>query len=144
MSWPKRREGTSFVSLKEVNKWRQRTQIHHAAEPWVSVGGKSMNTRLHVRSVWQLLSVAVLTTFGLTGCATYVTPGGGVAPSALADWDIEELLEREPASPFPARMTVVRVQAPGAFEMLLYELEKTWAGVIQQHAGHRPPSSGDI
>ena len=43
----------------------------------------------------------------------YVTPGAGVAPSALADWDIQELLERKPAAPFPARVAVVRVQAPG-------------------------------
>jgi len=47
--------------------------------------------------------------------ATYVTPGGGVAPSALADWYIQELLERKPAAPFPARIAVVRVQTPGSY-----------------------------
>ena len=47
------------------------------------------------------------------GCAKYTTPGKAVSPSTLGDWDIEEILQREPASPFPARIAVVRVQGSG-------------------------------
>src|SRR5213596_2208024 len=49
----------------------------------------------------------------LAGCATYTTPGPGVSIANLsrADADIGELLKAEPASPFPARMAVARIQA---------------------------------
>ena len=49
-----------------------------------------------------------------TGCHHYVTPGAGVSLDTLVnvDEDIAERLKRSPASPFPARMAVVRVQAP--------------------------------
>jgi len=51
----------------------------------------------------------------LAGCATYTTPGPGVSIANLsrADADIGELLKAEPASPFPARMAVARIQASG-------------------------------
>jgi hypothetical protein len=50
----------------------------------------------------------------MTGCSThYTTPAGGVSVAELADEDIEELYKREPASPFPARLAVVRVQDSG-------------------------------
>jgi len=47
------------------------------------------------------------------GCATYTTPAGGVNINALTDVDIAELMKVEPASTFPARLAVVRIQAPG-------------------------------
>lgn len=52
-----------------------------------------------------------------SGCATYTTPGAGVTLENLAsaDADIAELLKLEPAAPFPARMTVARVQASGYY-----------------------------
>jgi hypothetical protein len=52
-----------------------------------------------------------------SGCATYTTPGAGVTLENLAsaDADIAELLKVEPASPFPARLTVARVQAAGYY-----------------------------
>lgn len=60
-----------------------------------------------------LLAAFTAAVLSAAGCATYVTPGSGIAPSTLADWDIQELLERQPAAPFPARVAVVRVQGPG-------------------------------
>ena len=49
------------------------------------------------------------------GCATYTTPGAGVAIENLskADPDIADLLKVEPAAPFPARIALARVQASG-------------------------------
>lgn len=51
----------------------------------------------------------------LAGCATYQTPGAGVALENLehADIDIADLMKVEPAAPFPARIAVARVQASG-------------------------------
>jgi len=51
----------------------------------------------------------------LAGCATYTTPGAGVSVGNLsqADGDIAELLKRQPAAQFPARLAVARVQASG-------------------------------
>lgn len=51
----------------------------------------------------------------ITGCATYTTPGAGlnVGNLAAADEDIAEIMSREPASPFPARISIARVQASG-------------------------------
>lgn len=49
----------------------------------------------------------------LQGCATYTTPSAGVNISSIGDADIEDLLSVEPASPFPARVAVARVQASG-------------------------------
>lgn len=52
----------------------------------------------------------------LPGCAArYTTPGAGIAIPNLsqADADIAELMKVEPAASFPARMTIVRVQAAG-------------------------------
>lgn len=60
------------------------------------------------------LMLLILTTAILTGCAThYTTPAGGVSIAEIADEDIEALFKREPASPFPARLAVVRVQDSG-------------------------------
>jgi hypothetical protein len=51
----------------------------------------------------------------LTGCASYQTPGAGIGVGALskADEDIAEVMKREPASSYPARLAVARVQSPG-------------------------------
>ena len=48
------------------------------------------------------------------GCAsTYVTPAGGVSPSSLTPPNIQTLYDRQPASPFPARLAFARVQSNG-------------------------------
>lgn len=49
-----------------------------------------------------------------TGCAQYTTPAAGISMASLAgaDEEIAERMRREPAAPFPARVAVVRVQAP--------------------------------
>jgi hypothetical protein len=70
-------------------------------------------TSLHWRSVSLM---AFMLGHILTGCSpSYVTPGRGVSMSSLtnADTDIAAKMKREPQSPFPARIAVVRVQAPG-------------------------------
>lgn len=61
----------------------------------------------------RLVTVALV--LAITGCATYRTPGAGVniGNLAKADADIRELFLVEPASPFPARLAVARVQASG-------------------------------
>ena len=59
------------------------------------------------------LLVALAMAVFLSACATYRTPAGGVDIPAMTDADIEELLKIEPASPFPARVAVARVQASG-------------------------------
>ncbi|MDT7041624.1 hypothetical protein [Candidatus Nitronereus thalassa] len=51
-----------------------------------------------------------------SGCASYVTPGGGVEIAQLTtspDRNINELMAIEPAAQFPASMVIARVQAPG-------------------------------
>jgi hypothetical protein len=52
-----------------------------------------------------------------TGCATYRTPGAGVniGDLAKADFDIREAFKAEPASSFPARVAIARVQASGYY-----------------------------
>jgi len=53
----------------------------------------------------------------LSACATYQTPGSGVNVGNLskADTDITEIMKREPASPFPARIAVARAQTSGYY-----------------------------
>lgn len=61
---------------------------------------------------------SLLLLFLITGCATtYTTPGAGVNVGGLADADedIAEIMSREPASPFPARIALARVQATGYY-----------------------------
>jgi hypothetical protein len=55
----------------------------------------------------------VLVGAGLAGCAHYVTPGGAVSLPEITEGDIGQALAREPAAPFPARLIVARLQAPG-------------------------------
>lgn len=45
--------------------------------------------------------------------ANYVTPGSGVSVMEIADENIKELFEREPANSFPARLAVARIQDQG-------------------------------
>lgn len=49
------------------------------------------------------------------GCVQYATPGAGMRPVnlAAAEEDIAARLERRAAAPFPARLAIARVQAPG-------------------------------
>lgn len=58
----------------------------------------------------------------LAGCATYQTPGSGVNVGNLskADTDIAEMMKREPASSYPARLAVARVQTPGYHTQTTY------------------------
>lgn len=56
------------------------------------------------------------------GCHSqrYVTPGGSVKLSSLAnanltDSDIQQVLNRRPASPFPVRLAIVRIQGSGYY-----------------------------
>jgi hypothetical protein len=66
----------------------------------------------HVKTVSALLIFIAGTS--LAGCAShYVTPGGAVSLPAITEGDIGEALAREPAAPFPARLIVARLQAPG-------------------------------
>lgn len=62
-----------------------------------------------------LAAVCVLLT--VSGCASYTTPGAGVSVGNLsqADADIGEILQRQPAATFPARLAVARVQASGYY-----------------------------
>lgn len=47
------------------------------------------------------------------GCASYVTPGGGVELASLAETDIKELMSKKPEARFPAHLAVARVQTTG-------------------------------
>lgn len=53
----------------------------------------------------------------ISGCVSYQTPGAGINVGNLskADAEIVELMKREPAAPFPARVALVRVQATGYY-----------------------------
>lgn len=50
-------------------------------------------------------------------CSTYQTPGAGINVGGLskADEDISAVMKREPASPFPVRLAIARVQSPGYY-----------------------------
>ena len=62
-------------------------------------------------NIYRVAIIALLLTLG--GCASYTTPGGGVQLSSLADADINEILSKQPVAPFPANISVARVQASG-------------------------------
>lgn len=49
----------------------------------------------------------------VSGCATYVTPGGGVSMAGIDDASIEDAYSRQPASAFPANIAMIRVQDAG-------------------------------
>lgn len=65
----------------------------------------------------QHLSIALLVALllmPLTGCAArYATPGGAADLSSITSMEIRRHFAVSPASPFPARLAVMRVQAPG-------------------------------
>ena len=61
-----------------------------------------------------ILAVLVLNLALMQGCASsYTTPAAGVNITELTDDDIAELMKIEPASTFPARIAIARVQASG-------------------------------
>jgi hypothetical protein len=68
-----------------------------------------------MNSAWKAVGVSLLML--AAGCATYTTPGAGVNIEHLskADPDIADLLKVEPATSFPARVAVARVQASGYY-----------------------------
>ena len=60
----------------------------------------------------KLLALSLIFTI-LSSCATkYVTPGGDVKISALADEDISKALSNKPSAEFPVTIAVARIQAP--------------------------------
>jgi len=62
---------------------------------------------------WIAVVLTILCLAG-TGCATnYVTPASGVSLADIADDDLRSYYEREPSSPFPANIAIVRVQDSG-------------------------------
>ncbi len=57
--------------------------------------------------------ISVFLSVILSSCATkYVTPGGDVKISALADEDISKVLSNKPTAEFPVTIAVARIQAP--------------------------------
>ena len=68
------------------------------------------------------LVILLLCTSG-AGCATYVTPSGGMSMAGISgsqeelatmtDQDLRAFYEREPVSPFPTNIAIVRVQDSG-------------------------------
>ncbi len=62
------------------------------------------------RTVFVLLFILLV-----AGCATYQTPGAGISIGDLSQSnpEIAEVIQREPAANFPARIATVRVQASG-------------------------------
>ncbi len=59
------------------------------------------------------LFLSVLVVLGLSGCASYTTPGGAADLTGIQSADIRELMLKQPAAKFPALTTLARVQAPG-------------------------------
>lgn len=61
------------------------------------------------------LSIFIAFALILSGCATYQTPGAGVSIGDLSQSspEISEMMQREPAAEFPARIATVRVQDSG-------------------------------
>jgi hypothetical protein len=59
-------------------------------------------------------SLALLVVFAAipSGCAHYTTPGRAANLTAIDRSDIRREMEREPAVSFPARLAILRVQAP--------------------------------
>ena len=69
--------------------------------------------RTRVQEISKWIAVALLT----ASCASYRTPGAGVNIGNLSasEGDIAELMSREPAASFPARLAIVRVEATGYY-----------------------------
>ncbi|NOX59220.1 MAG: hypothetical protein GXP29_10230 [Planctomycetes bacterium] len=62
-----------------------------------------------IAGLWFLSALAAT-----SGCASfrYETPGGGADFNIFADKDIQAILARKPASPFPANLAFARIQEP--------------------------------
>lgn len=69
-----------------------------------------MSRLLCVRPSLGLWLLPALVAF--SGCSSYRTPGGGADFAVFADHDIKAILDRKPASPFPANLAIARVQEP--------------------------------
>jgi hypothetical protein len=54
----------------------------------------------------------LLLLMAVSGCASYVVPGGPIRLDAINRADIAEIASRKPAANFPAVLGIVRVQAP--------------------------------
>ena len=48
----------------------------------------------------------------LGGCASYMTPGGGVSIPEITTPNVADAMSRQPAAVFPARLAVVRDAKP--------------------------------
>jgi hypothetical protein len=59
--------------------------------------------------------LALLLALFCAGCASYVTPGGSVKLADIDRADIAEAAARKPSPNFPARLAIVRVQAPAYY-----------------------------
>ena len=60
-----------------------------------------------------MLKMVAATLLGISGCASYTTPGGPVDLTGIQSADIRELMSREAVATFPASVSFVRVQSPG-------------------------------
>jgi len=58
----------------------------------------------------KIICLALITV--ISGCASYTTPGGSISFNELAEADVIDLMNRKPASSFPANIAIARVQAP--------------------------------
>ena len=66
---------------------------------------------MEVRPISPVLMAWIL--IGLSGCASYTTPGGPVDLKGIQSADIRDLMSREAAATFPALVSFARVQSPG-------------------------------
>jgi hypothetical protein len=74
-------------------------------------------------------ALVVLILLGLSGCASYTTPGGPVDLTGIQSADIRELMSREAAAGFPALVSFARVQSPG-YESLSAETHGNGSYVV--------------
>lgn len=58
-------------------------------------------------------ALAAWVLLGMSGCASYTTPGGPVDLAGIQSEDILELMSREAAAIFPASVAFARAQSPG-------------------------------
>ena len=58
------------------------------------------------------LMMCLYVLLGVSGCASYTTPGGPVSLTGIQSVEIRDLMSREAAAAFPALVTFARVQSP--------------------------------